>query len=206
MKYDEIITELTGYKKITQDVISKEKSIRQLFTDAGYVHVGSGSYGYAYRHPSGYIVKVVLDGDHCYYKFVEYCLKNQNNPHLPKFKTKLLRKFNENFYVVRMEELIRLTEKEYKAAKILIDHSNHPLVSLPAKPYHVLKNKDEEEYEFPKQFDHVPEYKTFFDTLLDVNKNRPSKCYEDLTYSQSNVMKRSNGIFVILDPWYSPRE
>lgn len=193
------IDELLGYKNTTSKYIdsnNKKNYVNRMMQDAGYKFLGSGAYGSAFMHPKGYVVKVVYSGDNCYYKFVEYCLKNQNNPHLPKFKTKTLKKFDKNFYLVRMEPLLDLTEIELKAAKILIRNALNP-------PYtHVLGNRGEPE--FPKEFDHVEEYKSFFKTVVELNKNKEKGCYNDLEHSQTNVMKRSDGIFVVLDPWYSP--
>jgi hypothetical protein len=80
--------------------------------------------------------------------------------------------------------------------RILTRHALNP----PRK--HVLGDPDPAV--FPKEFNHVPEYKTFFDTLVDLTKNKTKECYNDLETSQTNIMKRSDGTFVIVDPWYAP--
>lgn len=159
--------------------------------------MGSGSFGYVFKHHSGYIVKIVRDGDSCYYNFVEYCLKNRNNPHLPKFKTKILKQFDEKMYMVRMEELQRLDSTELSNVRILINAALN-------RKHNIIKiNDDFDANGFPKIFNHADSYKTFYETLLDLNNNRNKNCWDDLEYSNSNVMKREDNVFVIIDPWYT---
>ena len=197
MRYNEIITELTGYKKIISDLTSGKENLHQFIKNLGYKHISSGSFGHAYKHHSGYIIKVIRD-DTCYYKFVEYCLKNANNPHLPKFKTKSLNKFDPSFFMVRMEELSKISADDLRIVGRLIERaiSKDPKFGLPPN-----KNM----HKFPEELEHIPEYKTFFDTLIDIDKNIPAMCSEDLSYSASNVMKRSERVFVVIDPWFQSK-
>ena len=78
--------------------------------------LGKGVFGTVFESKKfPYVIKI-FKKDSCYIKFVKYCLQNQSNPHLPKFKGNILSsKLNPNIFGVRMEKLepIKITSHEH---------------------------------------------------------------------------------------------
>lgn len=162
----------------------------------GYKYVASGHFGATFRHPSGYIIKLI-DSDPCYIKFVEYCKSNQNNPHLPKFKSKKATIFGKDFYMVRMEELIKNTDSddEYLTQIFrLVKHTE--LHSVDDLLLHVQNTRY-----YVKYADLVDQELGFWETVLDLKTLTAGECSFDM--HSDNSMLRDDGTRVVIDPWAS---
>ena len=129
------IYELTGYKNF--DIYKKAKEIlggdirdkplyatlvewQSIMEAYGFTHLGTGSYGSAYEHPSYPWVFKVFKHDNSYLKFYNYVRKNQHNPNLPKTKGSYI-KIGTDAYAVRLEKLTPITDDQYYKLQDLID-------------------------------------------------------------------------------------
>ena len=88
-------------------------NLSKLLSNIGWVKLGKGSFSRILTNPQkNYIIKIFFK-DSCYIKFVKYCLQNQSNPHLPKFRGNLIQfPENDKIFAVRMEKLEKI--KGYK--------------------------------------------------------------------------------------------
>lgn len=115
---DSSLTELKHYR-----TIPAYKHAKTLFTDAprkyhydsmakfndfmlnhGFTRLGEGAFGAVYEKPGYPWVFKVFHGDPAYLDFLNYALKNQQNPHIPQFKGRPF-KITNNTYAIRMEKL-----------------------------------------------------------------------------------------------------
>lgn len=99
MRYNEILTELTGAKKVRKLGIEQ---VLNFLAENGYKPIGAGEFSYVFAYKDYEIVK--LFNDECYEKFINICKAYPNNPHFPKIKGKILR-FGPRIKMVRMEKL-----------------------------------------------------------------------------------------------------
>ena len=114
------IQELTGYRKnpayqaaqqLSRDASSVEyesalEKFTQRITELGYQleHIGSGLFANVFVRPNDpYVIKIFVK-DPGYLKYVQYCLKHQDNPHVPRFRGGLI-SLDNNSYAVRIERL-----------------------------------------------------------------------------------------------------
>jgi hypothetical protein len=103
--------ELRKFKSAVADVKdvdtrdpSWQGTLPELFSKYGFVNVGDGKYGTVFvnsKYP--YAVKVFMK-DTAYLKFIQFVLKNQSNPYVPKIRGKVV-KINDMFMAIRMEKL-----------------------------------------------------------------------------------------------------
>jgi hypothetical protein len=122
------ITELVGTKekylnplnnKLTQHVGARKWSFSQpdilnkfveQLTHLGFKNLGNGAFGVVFTHPKlNYCIKI-FRVDPAYKKFVTFCFNNQKDPHLPKFKGKVI-KIGDDMYAVRIELLTNATQQ-----------------------------------------------------------------------------------------------
>lgn len=77
-----------------------------ILTDHGYERVAGGTYAVVYAKPgANTVLKLVSKRDVAYLAFVKLALDNQDNPHFPRFSSKLIR-LNDQYMAVRMERLV----------------------------------------------------------------------------------------------------
>ena len=129
------LRELTGYKNI--ELYKKAKEIlggdirdkplyatldewQEIMKSYGFTHLGSGSYGSAYEHPSYPWVFKVFKHDDPYLSFFKYARRNQNNPNLPRIKGSYIR-IGGDAYAVRLEKLTPITTEQYKNIMKLVN-------------------------------------------------------------------------------------
>jgi hypothetical protein len=72
--------------------------------DHGFTRLGEGAFAAVYEKPGYPWVFKVFHGDPAYLDFLQYALKHQNNPHVPRFKGRPF-KITHNTYAIRMEKL-----------------------------------------------------------------------------------------------------
>lgn len=86
----------------------KRQSQYELFTNFlekyGFEEVGSGVFGIVYEKQNYPWIFKIFQDDPAYKRFIEYAMKNQHIPYLPKVKGKLI-KINDNTYAIRLEKL-----------------------------------------------------------------------------------------------------
>lgn len=81
-------------------------------TGMGFRVVGKGWFSAVFTHPKlNYVLKVAnLDG--AYRKFVDYVFSHSNNPHLPRFKGRLMQ-VTDAVFMIRMEFLDEIDDATY---------------------------------------------------------------------------------------------
>lgn len=154
-------------------------------TDLGYhlEHIGSGLFANVFVRPNDpYVIKIFVR-DPSYLKYVKYCLKNQDNPHVPRLRGGLIPLGN-GTYAVRIERL-----EPWKP-----DHSNHEVAMIG----HELTTGFKTFIEHARNST-IEEYSSdlhrLFQDLSDIfGKGHPA----DL--NQTNIMVRNGNTIVITDP------
>lgn len=88
----------------------------------GWTSIGHGAFSEIYKHPShNYILKVFSKDNRLWIEYFHYARQNQNNPHVPKIRGKLV-KLSRTAYAVRMEKL------EPVSHKLIMDHYIDPAI------------------------------------------------------------------------------
>ena len=111
--YESQLDELVGAKKhfgnIPQTGLKGEKSNsswEQYLLNHGFRKLGKGLFGSVWDHPSlSYVIKIFTTKDTAYVEWVKYCLANQQNSMVPKFRGSLIH-LARGVYAIRMEKLI----------------------------------------------------------------------------------------------------
>lgn len=142
---------------------------------------GSGTRGIVFKRPNDpYVIKIFLD-DPQYLTYVQYALKHQDNPHVPRLRGKIMRIYDE-VYAVRIEEL------QPVKTEALNDHQKELLKTLiTSNTFGELARDDYIKFEEPRLHE-------LFRDLSDL--------YGKITRTDiitDNVMMRDN-VFVITDP------
>ncbi len=148
----------------------------------GYKPVGKGAKATVFEKPgTNEVLKFFLQ-DSAYARWVKFCLANQGNPFIPKLRGKI-KTFQKPWYYIRMENL----EPVY-------DDSANKLLS-------VIGGMQMELDEYPLE-DHMERAKPPASYLWPIANifNRNEKI---LDLHDGNIMKRSNGQLVIVDPFYN---
>jgi len=204
MKLQSILEGLIGIKGLSN---SYWYDIEKILLNNGFFIAGKGSHAKVYAHPHKKYVYKVFDNDVAYSLYIQYCLQNQNNPHIPKIIKQPLEivkffKHNDtqnNFTVVRVERLNNLDVKfsefynvklqynivmyrKFGEYQIFRDHYN------PSKAYRGINEYINAYPEF--------QFSSVFKTLNDIYDK--IKFFADI--SPSNFMRRDDGTVVIIDP------
>jgi len=127
------------YNKHMWNIPVKISAAQRLLAETAYEYVkrlgklgiqslGKGMYGQVFQHPTmpNVVVKLLLETDPMYQKYVTFCQKHQSNPYVPKiigvesaqkaFDTKDRWNLEQaNLYLVFMEKLTPASNKQYKA-------------------------------------------------------------------------------------------
>jgi hypothetical protein len=207
-----LLNELTGIKDKAK--MTATDILRTLKSDG--IKMASGSYGMVLMKSDWDHVLKFFPYDPCYMMFVDYCLKNKSNKHLPKFKKQPIpmhaffqttpgkKKINK-FYAVKVEKLQPLVDQEdihvvgIAGSKLLAIKYNY------AKEEH--KEKEFlDDYLKPKasdKFGDLSKQRDFFELVFDLRDNvegnvEGTKCFLD--FHEGNVMKRGSDL-VIIDPF-----
>ena len=95
----ELFTDLP--RKQHYDAMAK---FHDFITQHGFKRLGEGSFGAVYEKPGYPWVFKIFNNDPAYLAWIEFALKNQNNPHVPKFKGRPF-KITDKAFAIRMEKL-----------------------------------------------------------------------------------------------------
>ena len=218
MKINDILTEDSMRDQMHDQVATKLEK-------AGYTELGSGAEAIVWTKDSGSVIKIILPEDetndqavNTFKLFVDFCISNSQYDNLPRIKevndsgTQFLKKLGLEF--VTMERLQPINNGSFEEAMvwILSDLSANKITWEQAweqindertwenysemDPTSILKIIDQLD---PKD---KLEYEVLFKlmTLL-YHKGRINKMGWDL--HTENVMQRSDGTLVIIDPWFS---
>ena len=218
MKINDILTEDSMRDQMHDQVATKLEK-------AGYTELGSGAEAIVWTKDSGSVIKIILPEDetndqavNTFKLFIDFCISNSQYDNLPRIKevndsgTQFLKKLGLEF--VTMERLQPINNGSFEEAMvwILSDLSANKITWEQAweqindertwenysemDPTSILKIIDQLD---PKD---KLEYEVLFKlmTLL-YHKGRINKMGWDL--HTENVMQRSDGTLVIIDPWFS---
>ncbi len=179
------LNELHGIKKMKSglDQIDDLSELDAMLKTHDFNMTYKGSHSRIYTNPKlDYIVKV-FKNDPCYMKFISFALKNQNNPHLPKIKGKII-KLSDDISAVRIERLSLMKSEEYLETGMrdfLFDLNDG-----------ILDGHNEAAEEFERS------NSDFADTCYILYRQLASPCEFDFGYD--NIMKRGS-TYVITDPF-----
>ena len=178
--------ELQGVKQINQDARDKSKDMYdfvEYMESKGFKCLGEGEYGAVFTAPQfngKYVLKVFHDPK--YLAFVNYCMKNPGNPHLPNFYGKLMR-LSPKINMVRIEVLKRVDDTLYNETVV-------PAITK-IKGYQVD----------PEEFAKVEP--SLMRTLEVLDQHMP--VHTNLDLHRKNFMMRGSTV-VIIDPYSSTQD
>ena len=156
----------------------------------GYSYIGHGTDAHVFAKEQGSVIKVLIpkSGDistakNPFLAFLNYCEKNANNPHLPKFieiTKEPIQLGSEKFDQVVME---RLQEVDPKYEDLLVSITDSIEEGKPLDPSY-------------------QPYTKFYQTLKSVMLTGRKLGFENdiITFQSVNIMQRGNTL-VIVDPW-----
>lgn len=161
-------------------------SFAKVLKDNGFKLLGKGSFAVTFEKPGYPWVIKVFTSDNSYKHFLDYVLKHQDNPHLPKIKGKFI-PINGITFAVRIEKLTPISE-EHPLAKRLWDllgnHTDKPLARA---------NRDWLRKHYPR----------ILEIFKDIRKTSKGHAFTYDTHD-GNIMQRADGTPVITDPLYDP--
>lgn len=164
-----------------------------IMNDHGFTATGSGMYGTVWTHPNyNYVLKVFSSRDTAYTAWVNTCLQNEDNPHLPKFISPKIFNITDKVSAIRMEKLKHIGAG--RVMKLMYDIDG---IIKTAK----LKNKSPSG--LVRYYPTLDSYKQLFPTIMDaidvlynfLNSTQGVR----LDIHNENVMGRGNYL-VFTDP------
>lgn len=185
------IYELTPYRRtgIYQEIKPVRtdyiRDINRKLKKLGYVQdeqvLGQGVSGIVYKRAGDpYVIKVFQE-DPAYKNYLEYVMQNQDNPHVPRIRGKLIKPYRDvELYLIRMEPLnpLDVYSQQYKLFNDFRDYAFHPT----------------EEFK-----NNYPDLARILDDIKTLGKNWGKKIIFDL--HDENVMVRpTDNTLVVTDP------
>ena len=150
----------------------------------GFKRIGSGNFSDVYENSKYPWMLKVFHHDTAYMHWLKFCKQNQNNRYVPKIKGSVIRVIpHSETYAIRLEKLLPITHSEFN------EFMDYLKSSIP--------------YVDEKMREHIPVDEEYSDDLFDIAEfiyyNMETGEYvRDLWVN--NVMKRSDGQIVIIDP------
>lgn len=168
-------------KDVHQKKYRSSESFFPILRKYGFLRYGEGGFSTVYGSDQlPYILKIFAVDDHCYMKYVNAVMHN-DNPHFPKFRGKPVR-VNEFLYAIRIEKL----DKPRAAGKV-DNHYNY----CDLLKYYIKDGSD------------ALEIKQIFGEkmieALDFIKELQGGCMMDM--NPGNIMYRGD-VTVIIDPFH----
>lgn len=179
------------------------------FESSGGIVLGKGKYATVLEHPSWKYVLKVFNEDVPYLKFVRFCIKNPRQS-FPVFYDKPRRIVpfykrhwtQSHLYVVKMEKLNPIDRWTFTDIDYYLNTHQHFIDDMRVKSpsnetWITIKNKLNN---IEKKYPSVVQFKEDYQFLLTQNINLH---FGHLDLHYKNVMRRSNGQFVLSDPLWS---
>lgn len=186
------------------DEITRPKTINdahKILSMMGYEEIGYGSFSSVFQKAEDdHVLKLFSSTDWAYRKFVEFCLSNPEDLHLPRFRRKPF-KISGSYYGVILEELIPSTER-FGMEKMMLVSSILDGMATAARfkkslNSYINKNIQELTDIVGSQSTSLLITASKIGSLMNGNQN--SFCFD---FKPSNIMNRS-GTLVIIDPMAS---
>ena len=158
--------------KIDKDVKVSQTQATQMLQKYGFQVAGKGKFGSVFISPDYPFALKVFRKDHGYIGWLQFCRENQENPWVPKLKGKMVR-ITSDIFAARIEKLAPLEKspQNYEIIEELQDLLNYKDEDTEDPDLHIIMN--------------------FFDDL-------GVGIFVDIHIE--NVMKRTNGQWVLVDP------
>lgn len=165
-----------------KDRREKLKNFTQYLEQHGFKKLGQGTFAATYESPRYPYVFKIFNNDSAYKTYLDYVLKNQNNPNVPKIKGTYI-KINNDTYAVRMEKLKvgKFWWGDNEVIDALDTYNHHRPLSPEAEE--LLKTK----------------YPGIYKVITDLTKISKDRHSFDLYTGNDNVMWRGD-VPVITDP------
>lgn len=189
---------------IVSDPKNNDRTLSDILNDfekSGGQVLGIGSYGKVLYHPKWKFVLKIFKHDDFYLKFVRFAVKNPR-PSFPVFYD-MPRKIIPNYkrhkndpylYVVKTEKLNSISKQEFMDIDYYKHYCNVDFSTLPDS--YVWKEIKKKLEQLDKKY---PSLKTFIDDY-DFLQESGIEGADD--WHQYNIMKRNNGQFVLIDPYW----
>lgn len=160
-----------------------------------FKRIGAGSNGSVYEHPNyPWVIKVFRSYDKPYIYWLDWCMKHQYNPWVPKVRGKLV-KFNDKIYGVRLENLDPLDSNKLSmmyAISALCTRMIH------AQDPWTLPVDDKRLQNISNSFPEWRKDKYLHEAITAIcGYGGGSDC---LDINADNILHRSDGHLVIIDP------
>lgn len=133
MKINEL--NLDGYKHIKNNIWGLPSNLEQYLLDNNFDLIGEGDLSKVFQSPTENFVVKINKGqvEKDYEKFVNFCRKNPNDPHLPKFgQIKMIKKDGINFYYIVFIEKLKIAPSNndinFKVSDF-VDHTWRELIN-----------------------------------------------------------------------------
>ncbi len=203
--YDDLICEkFENVSDLVSDPSNNDRTISDILKDFeanGGKVLGQGTYATVLYHPSWKFVAKIFSDDIPYLKYVRFCLTHPRKS-FPKFFDKPRRilpnirrhKSKQHLYVVKTEKLEPISKEEF----LDIDFYKHYGSSERNIKGYVWEKTYEKLDEIESKYKGI---KTFMDDYNFLMRSPVEFGTPDFT--QGNIMKRSNGDFVLIDPFWT---
>lgn len=98
---------VSDIKQVDNRITHWRLPLDEYMKEIGFNRLGEGKYGVVYgKQGYPWVIKVFMK-DTAYLKWLDFCMKNQNNKHIPKIRGKVV-KVSSHFMAVRIEKLERV--------------------------------------------------------------------------------------------------
>lgn len=149
-----------------------------------------GSYSSILVHPDlDYIIKLFDAKDTGYMVFLRTALAHADNPHFPRFRGKPMQ-ISPQLMGIRIEKLKPMQESEYDSLEYMLYQAKQD----PSWLSHIRPDGEEREF-----LDRWPR----FAEALDILRSAKQGTRVGFDWHDGNMMKRSDGTPVIIDPFVS---
>lgn len=185
-------------KDPTSDIYN---SLKKFKADGGEI-LGEGSFAIVLAKPEWKFVIKLFMRDDSYLRFVRFSIQNPRSSYpifydIPRkvstsFKHSVLPTTIDNVYLVKTERLYPISHKEYNDIEFYLAYKIDDYKMKLARTVVDNLNRIVKEYPNIDNFQ-----KDFYFAVRNVKGPKKS----DL--KQNNIMKRKNGIFVLVDPFYN---
>lgn len=177
------------------------------FESNGGMIIGQGRYATVLEHPSWKYVLKIFSDDIPYLSFVRFCLKN-SRPSFPVFYDKprriipnYTRPVSQSYlYIVKMEKLYGINKQTFEdIAYYVYNDINYieDMIKQYGSKYGQLAAIKKRLNKIEKKYPQLPQFMEDFKFMRENIKEEGQM----LDIHQQNIMKRSDGSFVISDPY-----
>jgi hypothetical protein len=200
-----------------------DKKIDKILTAKGYKKLGSGTDQTAYLEPgTGYVLKIFgtqggenFSPDHkMFFDWAKYCMKNSNNPFLPKFAGYESFVLDGDRYLQIRQELLEDAGSMGTILEIMASAAEDGVKNINKLDDYIqdyfdeygafIRDADEDDYQdLLKQLG--PQNTQLLLSTLNSLYAMGKKSGYGFDLHPSNFMARANGTPVIVDPWVVPK-